>query len=322
MRKFQGLSNNSLEVSSQKLKKHTISTQDNPCFFPHSDIEVYNRNIYVASKDGLMSASCNKKTKYGISSRPEKKWDGPVTGMSASYRTLAIAAGDEGLYELPLGPDWDGMNGDEPSRLSDGICNDCSWAYYSIFGSSFESGFLASYRQQQDSDRVFSREFDGIIPAHQIFGSRGFSWGVHDKLCQAVGSGIKVVKYSPWYDDDRNFQEMGIVSLEDWKGEIVSASVASFGVVVEAENAIVVFPSAGPSVTFEGEPINWRIFPRSKNYENQLHIIYDDRLEIFSFNHDYLVDQESKISGVYTRADRDRGKRKVSINSLQDILNN
>ncbi len=43
--------------------------------------------------------------------------------------------------------------------------------------------------------------------------------------------------------------------------------------------------------------MHWRVFPRSDHYSNQLHIIYDDRLEIVSFVHDYFVDQSSKLSG-------------------------
>ena len=37
--------------------------------------------------------------------------------------------------------------------------------------------------------------------------------------------------------------------------------------------------------------------PALEHYSNQLHIIYDDRLEIISFVHDYFVDQTSKLSG-------------------------
>lgn len=36
-------------------------------------------------------------------------------------------------------------------------------------------------------------------------------------------------------------------------------------------------------------------------FKNQLHVIYEDRLEILSFNHDYFVDQEAKLSGITYR---------------------
>ena len=54
-------------------------------------------------------------------------------------------------------------------------------------------------------------------------------------------------------------------------------------------------------MTIRGEPVRWRIFPRSTNFTNQLHIIYDDRIEILSFVHDYFVNQKSKLAG--TRVD-------------------
>lgn len=36
-------------------------------------------------------------------------------------------------------------------------------------------------------------------------------------------------------------------------------------------------------------------------FKNQLHVIYEDRLEILSFNNDYFVDQEAKLSGITYR---------------------
>ncbi len=47
-----------------------------------------------------------------------------------------------------------------------------------------------------------------------------------------------------------------------------------------------------------GEPTNWRVFPRSEDYVNQLHVVYEDHLDIFAFTHDYFVsDQASKMAG-------------------------
>lgn len=89
--------------------------------------------------------------------------------------------------------------------------------------------------------------------------------------------------------------------LERDGAQIVSAKVALFGTVVELQNGLRVIPSAGAVVRLDGEPVCWRVFPRSYHYENQMHIIYDDRMEVLSFNHDYFVDQKSKLSGISTR---------------------
>ncbi|MCY1458289.1 hypothetical protein D9M71_756600 [compost metagenome] len=63
------------------------------------------------------------------------------------------------------------------------------------------------------------------------------------------------------------------------------------------EDRIMVLRSDGFSEVFNGTPIHWRVFPRSEHYSNQLHIVYEDALEIISFTHDYFVDQDKKMFG-------------------------
>ena len=107
------------------------------------------------------------------------------------------------------------------------------------------------------------------------------------------------MRYVPWSDErESKYDLLDTISVASWKGEIVSAGVAVFGTVMEFDNAIVLHLSNGKIKTIKGEPVRWRVFPRSRHYENHLHIIYDDRLEIWSFNHDYFVDQSAKRLGI------------------------
>ena len=85
---------------------------------------------------------------------------------------------------------------------------------------------------------------------------------------------------------------------EKLKGEIISADSSLFGVVIEKENGLLIINSSLESQFLEGEPVNWRVFPRSINYTNQLHVVYEDALHIYSFNHDYFVDQSTKKMGI------------------------
>ena len=39
-------------------------------------------------------------------------------------------------------------------------------------------------------------------------------------------------------------------------------------------------------------------YPRSKNYLNHLHLLFNDRLEVYSFNHDALINQQTKRVGL------------------------
>jgi hypothetical protein len=325
-RKFQRLSRTQLHATEKMLKMAEKGHQDSPCPFPHADLELYQDQLYIGSAYGLYKASCNKRTKYPISTRPEKKWDGPVLGLSASYGTLAMAAGSEGLFELDLGyrtylgKYQEGLGSQELKQLSPSSCRDCGWAYFSVFASSDSSGYLAEFSKWSEQgssiyDREADRHFETVRSALNIFDSEGYCWGAQDKLCQATPSAIKVVKYEPWASEPvERIHYIGSVDFASWEGEVISAATANFGVIVELENALVVFTSEGGSVTLPGEPVNWRVFPRSRHYENQLHIIYDDRLEILSFNQDYLVNQEEKLLGisVFSRSQRN--------SSLSDLL--
>jgi hypothetical protein len=80
-------------------------------------------------------------------------------------------------------------------------------------------------------------------------------------------------------------------------GDVISTGTAPFGTVIEFDDHIVVMRSDGVLESFGGEAVHWRIFPRSEHYSNQLHILYEDRIEIVSFVHDYFVDQKKKWYG-------------------------
>lgn len=70
---------------------------------------------------------------------------------------------------------------------------------------------------------------------------------------------------------------------------------------LELEDRILVIRSdsdAEPKLdVFDEEPCHWRVFPKSEHYSNQLHILYEDRVEIISFVHDYFLDQAHKLAG-------------------------
>lgn len=318
-RKFARLSNLTLEISAKRMSQHSVGQQDNPLPFPHTDSEIYNRKLYIASKSGVGVVACNKKTKYPVSTRAEQIWDAPVLGISASYGSLAIAAGSEGLFEKRLITyEEDELKDDEPKQVSQAHCTDCGWAFYSVFGSSsLGAGFLASYEREEpeDNPRFRRRRLDRVIVDSEIFGAepRGaqtkYSWASQDKICRAVDGAIDVARYAPWEKQPQRIERIGTLRLQGRQESIVSAAVALFGTVVEFDSSLAVIPSSGPNLQLRGEPVNWRVFPRSKHYENHLHVVYDDHIEILSFNHDYLVDQKQKISGIRYYPGRDKTVR-------------
>lgn len=305
--KFRRLARPTLSLSRQRLVAHEEGRQDNPMPFPHTTCEIYDRTLFVAAPSGVAKAGAGGRTKHPISTRVERLWDAPVVDMAASWGSLALAAGDDGLFEMGL---YDSYWGHSPSRhpdppqIADMACTKCDWTFHSVFGSAPDGGFMAKFRKgSPDRDDELThrdRTFERLVTAEELWGRSGFAWGVQDKLCLAASNNeIHVLKYQPWKDHlSEQIRPIGVVRTHPWKGEVVSASTAPFGVVVELENALVVYPSVGDPVTLAGEPVNWRVFPRARHYQNQLHVVWNDRLEILSFNQDYLADQDTKTLGV------------------------
>ena len=309
--RFSRLAETPLVVDEEQVKTATLGQQDNPFPFPHTDSTIYGRRLYVSSQSGVFSANCSGRTKYPVSTSVKKLWDAPVFALGASYGSLALAAGEAGLWEFTLDEGFselfnlEALPEDPPRNLTEQHCTDCQWAFHSIYGSSLKGpGVLAAYHKRRtESDAAYKRrEFDRLISDEEIFfgfeePAGRYSWAAQDKICQAANGPIRVARYQPW-KEEKPIERLGSLSLEHHGEALVSAKVALFGTVVELDSSLVVLTSNDDSHAITGEPVSWRVFPRSRHYENHLHVIYHDRLDILSFNHDYLIDQRIKLSGI------------------------
>jgi hypothetical protein len=302
--KFSGLSAQKLELADSQIKALSLGCQDSPFPFPHTDLTIYNRRAYACTSKGLFDANCNHRTRYPISSRPEKIWDAAVLCVALLYSAAAVAAGADGLFRLPLKFGYV-SNGPEPKRLSNKECNWCSWLYYSIFGRSpIGRAVLADYDKDKSGGSDFELRLNRILSDQDIFGAAGFSWGLQDKLYQLRDGMMETRRYEPWrntsgrYDSD--FEPLQTIDVRTSLSQekVISAVVCLFGAVVETNRALWILESDGSITRLKGQPTTWRTFPRSKFYGNQLHVVWEDRLEVISFNADYFVDQEKKAMGV------------------------
>lgn len=159
----------------------------------------------------------------------------------------------------------------------------------------------------------YKRSFKEDINERKIFKSAGdrdfLSWGVDDKIYRATDYGFEIVRFKnrPNKEEGEDyFTQVQSLNLQVWKGKVIDGGASYFGTIVECENALVVLLSNGQTKTIEGPITRWRIYPRSMNYQNHLHVIKDDRLEIFSFNQDYFLNQNDKLLGIEHRVPKDR----------------
>jgi hypothetical protein len=334
--KFIRLANHHKTPRMADWRYYLASTKDSPFPFPHLDATIYMKGFFCVCESGVFVISNNElqsKSKRAKNRKAARMWDCPVISVDASYGALALAAGPEGLFEFDL-DDW--VNGDprQAKSVDKRHCSDCSWAYYSIMGSSHkQGGVFAEYvtedeqngpkngndfeptnigRSWREAPKV-QRRFEKALAPEEIFNQKGYCWGGMDKICQASEGTMTVARYSPWDDGTKRFQVLRRITFDPRKGTPVCGAVAAFGSIIELDQCIVVVRSDDEILRIPGVPINWRVFNRSKQYENQLHLIYDNRLEIFSFNHDYFIDQKEKFSGIRAYGPSTGPKRRVTL---------
>jgi hypothetical protein len=165
-KRFAAMARRRLHIKKSEWSKFVIREQDNPFPFPHSDSAIHYRTMIVAGSEGLWTAGASKKNVYPIARKSTRQWDCPVYSVAAGFRKVALAAGDEGLWETPFG---DGRliydTYDDVSQLSVRRSDKCNWMYGDLYGSSYSSGgFLAEvsdfYRQERADTTLFGENSD------------------------------------------------------------------------------------------------------------------------------------------------------------------
>ncbi len=291
--------------------RHFWKTEDTPFDFLPTDTDIYYNQIYAGGDEGLFSAPrgslggrvCEKSVKHH---------DARVFQVKASdhFTTVATAAGDDGLFEFAYSNAENKLA--EGKKIASRPCSACDWAFQSVMGWTADNSFLASFREIRDtSNRKSTRVFDRIIEGGEIFSQssisqEGFTWGCREKVYRLSSWGLEVKDYEPANSkkgklktsvSDASFEYKGHLPFNYDISQVVSTGTAPFGTVIELNDKVVVIRSDGALEEFPGEPMHWRIFPRSEHYSNQLHLIYEGRILIVSFVHDYFVKQSEKLSG-------------------------
>lgn len=292
------------------------SEEQSPFNFLPTDTEIYYNTMFAAGDEGLYSSPRS----HGKNGSASRHHDGRVMQVKASdrYTALATASGDDGLMEFPFDPrDNEGTSVGQCKVLARRPCSACDWAFQSVMGWTVGNAFLASFKEERKPRGAgFIRLADKVIDMSEVFTSssrigRSISWGSREKFYRLTPDGIEVANYNPHANrtqkkNTKNLEMFGIRGSIDQPIDfenVVSTGTAPFGTVIEFSNRLLVMRSDGGVETFQGELVHWRVFPRSEYYSNQLHLIYEDRIEIISFVHDYFVDQQSKMAGFARRAE-------------------
>lgn len=307
------------EISIADFDDCKISTQDNPFKIHQTDSEIFNSKIYGISSLGLASASCHSYgTKHAVSMRPTKVWDGDALSLcSNEYGRIAISAGNDGLFEYSALDSSrlqviikDKVIDSQLYQISEAHSLFSNWSFTDVYNSSDHgaSGLMHYEWKDYSQDDEFSgyapptKVFDRFIEDSEIFlktEMHGMSWGGDEKFYKFSQGHVSVAtKQSPkMIAKTGQFFNLLQEAIEMPGESITKAGVAVFGSVIESDTGLLVIRSDLELETFDGLPVRWRIYPRSKSYLNQMHILHEDRLDIISFNHDYFVNQKTKLFG-------------------------
>ncbi|QUE91091.1 hypothetical protein [Pseudomonas sp. SCA2728.1_7] len=290
--------------------KEIWATEETPFFFLPTDTEIYYNNIFAGGDEGLYSAPRQGRPigRFASNFKAKRHHDATVLQVKASdsYTAIATASGAEGLFDFSLLKSSEGTLS-KARLIAERPCNACDWAFQSVLGWSANSAFMASFREEKEpNSKKIIRVIDRVIDQGEMFENSGeqssFAWGAREKLYKLTEGRIEVQHYRASEKKSKNkfnkkFNSIGSLSFKSPSSVVIASGTASFGTVLEFCDRILVVRSDGLEEEFLEEPVHWRIFPRSEHYSNQLHIIYEDRLVILSFVHDYFVDQSSKLFG-------------------------
>jgi hypothetical protein len=282
------------------------------------DTEIYYGTIIAVSDEGIFSCRTSSLAPGFSRIKAHRHHDASFLQVRAShnYTAVAAAAGHDGLFEFAFsrkGGANQSLLGQK--TLSPRPCKACDWSFQSVMGWSETEAFLARFKEEKYRDRENVRLFERVIDFDEFFEqastgvttSAGYAWGSREKIYKFNSDGIHVVELNgdgskvrggrTGADKDIDAHFKGVIPATFSQDDVVATGTAPFGTVIELSDRLLVLRSDSLVDEFLGEPVHWRIFPRSEYYSNQLHIIYDDHVEIVSFVHDYFVDQSEKISG-------------------------
>lgn len=315
-KKFQSLESTVFELHVSSLQQYLLGKpRRSPLGFPHADTDIYYNHLITGSDEGIVINRIESSKGRGIGGRAYE-YDVPTFDLAPSNYNIALANGGDGVHTISLvdmkngrlAPNFEDAKA--PKKISKKASLEVEWMFSNLLISdNNEEGSIVEFDVPKASQKVSRSEriekysdlrkidevsVDGIIDISQ----ESLIWGDRDKLCSVVDSHVTVYSYKPW----RRVSELDKLSDLDIPIEVKnveSLGSSNFSFNLQSDGILHILQSDGGYYSTGEEVSNWRTFNRSKNYSNQLHAIYDDRIDIISFNGDYFLDQSKKIIGLY-----------------------
>lgn len=277
-----------------------------------TDLDVKDNILYIASEKGVETIPFVEEWNNGVVQNfvePDTVWSGAkVFGLSTgSWGRTILAAGTAGAIEIVNNKVSQlkqiGLHKKVEKEIDNNIILDCEWNSFSTlaildgldkktaykFNNIGSDSFLKGNIKAHDefiklSDKEKKDKFNKILKALECENGENVSlenfshsW-FEDNILHAIDHNNKtyILKRGYWVESNKEsfFDELSVVKLKN-------ISAGSF---VETEDDELYRLTNGTKHPLPEDFTSWRVFPRSKNYQDRIHIVYDDFLQIRIFD--------------------------------------
>lgn len=311
----------------EEIEGTRIQEIENPYKELPTSMDIFNKKIYAGLDKGLWVIDIDNTPERFINSKATKLWDNQIVNIKSSLDgRIAISAAEDGLFEY----DHLGKNvinhiskvvEKNITQLSGKYSSFSDYIYSSLYSSSnYGDSFLFFitsdlftgrnipdlYNNWLDNNiyklrNNFKLNYKSEIKDSLLLGdSIGISWGKGNKIVKASGNIVDIYELGPFPEsnDAPLIRQIKRVELYNWKGPVIAGTISHFGVIIEAENALVIVNDSidndHDSLTIEGPVTNWKDFPKSKNYKYMLSVVLEDKITFYSFPETYLTTKFKK----------------------------
>lgn len=271
-----------------------------------TDFDIHQNRLFYCNSDGVFKLNLSEfdreLNKYAVN----KIWDAHVQCIRIGEKgRVAMSASQDGLFEF----DTDEMIGaiDIEREVDRNIHQitpkhslSCRWSYGNIWNTSATGdNSLFEYLSIQESSEKPHIQFKGEHTEAEIFDNKEALVFLAEKtknIYRFKTGQLSKVKYRQSKKKDIQFDSETLVySMDQFEDPIIKFSCVAVPADKEKINIYIFETSTrifavreNRGVIYSSDQgeiiVGWRVFQRSKNYLNQLHIIFEDRMEIITFN--------------------------------------
>ncbi|QOR65102.1 hypothetical protein IM538_14820 [Cytobacillus suaedae] len=251
------------------IEPYRINKFDTPFKQLPISVGTYKDNFYAILDNGLYKAKQLNKSDSDI----ERLWDSKLFNFNIGKDgKIALAGGTEGLFEHFI-------NQQQTVHVSKKHSTLTYWNKEGIYSSSAKNeSYLAILDQNKNNNR------DNIeIAEEDIFLQKvihgGISWSSNKHFYRVFDQNkLEEVKFTHFGKKDKKSSK--VIEFASWKGRLLSGGNASFGNVIECENALVVLYNNNDVENIPGDIVTWKVFNNNPYYLNHLGIVFEDKISI------------------------------------------